>query len=353
MAARITNIFYSMLLVYLITKCDGKKQVPCVFFFGDSLTDNGNNNFLATAAKANHTPYGIDYPAGPTGRFSNGKNIPDFLAKSLGFEKAIPPFATAKGTKILKGVNYGSGGGGILDESGSQLGDVMSMKKQLINHGKTVADMKLLLGSSGRARVHLNKCLYVSNMGNNDYINNYLSPKYHLSTTLYTPQKFAAILTNQYRRQLRRLYKYGARKVAIYGVGSIGYLPQFRSTVEFMDSTNQVTQHFNDRLATLVQGLNARLSGAQFVFINTTNIALGDPSTLGIKVVDNPCCVVSKQTGLCDAGKKPCHNRNEYYFWDNFHPTETANHAMAIRSYAAASPADAYPTDIRNLVRRN
>lgn len=41
-----------------------------------------------------------------------------YAAELLGFEKAIPPFATAKGAEILKGVNYASGGGGILDDSG-------------------------------------------------------------------------------------------------------------------------------------------------------------------------------------------------------------------------------------------
>ena len=32
------------------------------FVFGDSLVDNGNNNFLATTARADAYPYGIDYP---------------------------------------------------------------------------------------------------------------------------------------------------------------------------------------------------------------------------------------------------------------------------------------------------
>lgn len=95
------------------------QQVPCLFIMGDSLFDNGNNNILLTLAKTNYLPYGIDYPRGPTGRFSNGKNVPDFLAELLGFEKAIPPFATANGAdENLKGVNYASGGGGILDDSG-------------------------------------------------------------------------------------------------------------------------------------------------------------------------------------------------------------------------------------------
>ncbi|KAM7251749.1 hypothetical protein ACFE04_023632 [Oxalis oulophora] len=51
------------------------------FVFGDSLVDNGNNNYLATTARADSPPYGIDYPTGrATGRFSNGFNIPDLIS---------------------------------------------------------------------------------------------------------------------------------------------------------------------------------------------------------------------------------------------------------------------------------
>lgn len=58
-------------------------QVPCYFIFGDSLMDNGNNNHLVTTAKANYVPYGIDFPDGPTGRFSNGRNIVDVVGLFL------------------------------------------------------------------------------------------------------------------------------------------------------------------------------------------------------------------------------------------------------------------------------
>uniref|UniRef100_K3YLX9 GDSL esterase/lipase n=1 Tax=Setaria italica TaxID=4555 RepID=K3YLX9_SETIT len=52
---------------------------PALFVFGDSLIDSGNNNNLASLAKANYFPYGIDFTAGPTGRFSNGYTIVDEL----------------------------------------------------------------------------------------------------------------------------------------------------------------------------------------------------------------------------------------------------------------------------------
>lgn len=61
----------------------GAPQIPCYFIFGDSLYDNGNNNNLVTEAKANVPPYGIDFPDGPTGRFSNGRNIADVIGLSF------------------------------------------------------------------------------------------------------------------------------------------------------------------------------------------------------------------------------------------------------------------------------
>jgi hypothetical protein len=56
-------------------------QVPCYFVFGDSLVDNGNNNDIASLARANYPPYGIDFPNGATGRFSNGLTTVDAICK--------------------------------------------------------------------------------------------------------------------------------------------------------------------------------------------------------------------------------------------------------------------------------
>ena len=39
------------------------------------MLHNGNNNFLNTSFKAKYPPYGVDYPDGRVGRFSNGRNI--------------------------------------------------------------------------------------------------------------------------------------------------------------------------------------------------------------------------------------------------------------------------------------
>lgn len=61
------------------------KKPPATFTLGDSLVDVGNNNYLTfTLATANHKPYGLDRADKvATGRFSNGKIIPDFISKSV------------------------------------------------------------------------------------------------------------------------------------------------------------------------------------------------------------------------------------------------------------------------------
>ena len=57
-------------------------KFPAMFVFGDSLSDTGNNNFITSVAKADKLPYGVDFPTGPNGRFTNGKLVIDFLCKS-------------------------------------------------------------------------------------------------------------------------------------------------------------------------------------------------------------------------------------------------------------------------------
>ncbi|KAK7849102.1 gdsl esterase/lipase [Quercus suber] len=86
MAGQMKKILLLLLVVLFLVlnlqHCvDGMQQVPCFFIFGDSLSDNGNNNNLVTKAKANYQPYGIDFPEGPTGRFTNGRNLVDIIGR--------------------------------------------------------------------------------------------------------------------------------------------------------------------------------------------------------------------------------------------------------------------------------
>lgn len=78
---------FSLVFLWLTAKAcsqpQQQRQVPCFFIFGDSLVDNGNNNGVLTLARANYRPYGIDFPLGFTGRFTNGQTYVDALGKII------------------------------------------------------------------------------------------------------------------------------------------------------------------------------------------------------------------------------------------------------------------------------
>lgn len=336
-------------------------QVPCYFIFGDSLVDNGNNNGIASLARANYQPYGIDFPSGPTGRFSNGRTTTDVLAQLLGFDNYIPPYANARGRQILTGVNYASAAAGIREETGQQLGGRLSMSRQVENYRTTVRQVVTLLGNEASAADYLSKCIYSVGMGSNDYLNNYFMPAFYSSSRQYTPDQFASLLIQQYSQQLRILYNYGARKVALIGVGQVGCSPsdlaQFsQNGTTCVTRINSAIQLFNAKLRSVVDDFNNNLPGAKFIYVNGYGIfedILKNARSNGFTVTNTGCCGVGRNNGqiTCLPLQTPCRNRNQYIFWDAFHPTEAFNVIFARRSYSAQSPSDAYPVDIRRLAQ--
>ena len=73
-----TLIIFSVLHLLISLVC-GAPLAPALYVFGDSLFDSGNNNLLPTVSKANFKPYGVDFAKGDTGRFTNGRLVPDFI----------------------------------------------------------------------------------------------------------------------------------------------------------------------------------------------------------------------------------------------------------------------------------
>ncbi|KAL5577069.1 hypothetical protein UlMin_018768 [Ulmus minor] len=341
---------------YMQTWVKAKPEVPCYFIFGDSLVDDGNNNPLLSLAKVNYPPYGIDFPKGPTGRFTNGQTQADVLGKLMGFDKFIPPFVTARGHVILEGVNYASGGGGILDETSGHQGQRISMDEQLKNHEITVLRIKKMLRSKNSSITLLRKCLYYVGMGANDYLNNYFFPNYNTSQ-LYTPEQFATLLIQKYHNQIMRLYNNGARKVALIGIGQIGCTPFANSYLAknagsgCVDYINNAAQLFNQKIIGLVDQLNTNLTRAKFIYVN--NYGFGarlDLESAGFTIFHESCCP-SNNYGLCIPLLPPSPNRDSYVFWDFFHPTQAMNLLTANRSYTALRPSDTYPMDISHLVK--
>ncbi|KAG5520340.1 hypothetical protein RHGRI_033047 [Rhododendron griersonianum] len=338
-------------------------QVPGLFIFGDSLIDNGNNNDLPTLAKANFSPYGIDFPQGTTGRFTNGRTYVDILAQLLGFPYYIPTYSRIQGRTILRGANYASGAAGIRNESGKLLGANVPMREQIARFGRTVQviSRRYFRGDYSGLMGYLSKCIIVSGVGSNDYLNNYFMPSFSTST-VYTPKAFAASLLEDYSSQLTALYKFGARKIIVVGVGQIGCMPYQVAQYTGRNCTgsrcneefNNVVDLFNTGLRKLVDRFNSgrELPGSKFVYLDLNQASkdlILNGASYGFEVVDKACCVVGKTNGLCLPLKKPCNDRTKYLFWDSFHPTEAANIVVANKSFYSNSQSYAYPITIHQL----
>ncbi|KAJ3695122.1 hypothetical protein LUZ60_000499 [Juncus effusus] len=344
----------------LLGSVNSDPQVPCYFIFGDSLVDNGNNNNMASLARANYPPYGIDFPGGPSGRFTNGLTTVDVIAKLLGFDDYIPPYANANGDQLLTGVNFASAAAGIREETGQQLGPRIPFGGQIRNYQSAVQQMVNILGDEDSAANYLSKCIFSIGMGSNDYLNNYFMPAFYNTGQRYTPEQYADDLIQRYTNFVRTLYNNGVRKLVVIGVGQVGCSPnelaqRSNDGVTCVSNINNAIQIFNNKLIQVVDQFNNMPDG-HATYINAYNIfedILRDPQAVGLTVTTRGCCGVGRNNGqyTCLPYQIPCQNRAQYLFWDAFHPSEAANIIIGRRSYQAQSPRDSYPMDIRTLAQ--
>ncbi|KAF3782933.1 GDSL esterase/lipase [Nymphaea thermarum] len=312
-------------------------QVPCLFIFGDSLVDNGNNNGLLTLSRANYMPYGVDFPQGVTGRFTNGRTTVDILGQ-------CPSILNKPGfRRMIRGQ-----------------GDHVSMNQQVQNFERTARRLtRLFGGNSSYAGEYLSRCIFHVGMGSNDYLNNYFMTNVYDTSTRYTTRSYAASLIRDYSAQLTRLYDLGARKVVVTAIGQIGCIPYelsrlSRNGSECVGNINRAVQMFNAGLRNLVTRFNRRLPDACFVFFNSYfafQDLLDNSGYYGFSVTDKGCCGVGRNNGqlTCLPFQQPCEERESYLFWDAFHPTEAANVILARKSYSSPSTDEVYPMNIQQL----
>lgn len=82
-------------------------------------------------------------------------------------------------------------------------GGRISLDMQLHNHCTTVSRIFKLQQNKTFTNGYLHKCIYLVNIGSNDYINNYLQPTYYTTSHIYTTVKYAKVLVRQYSKQLK------------------------------------------------------------------------------------------------------------------------------------------------------
>ncbi|XP_042477636.1 GDSL esterase/lipase 7-like [Macadamia integrifolia] len=297
---------------------------PALYIFGDSLSDSGNNNFLQTLAKVNYTPYGIDFPDGPTGRFTNGKTFVDFISQFLGLP-FVPPYmglSVAQKNNTITGMNYASGSAGILRETGTALGKNLGLGEQVELFKETVNNyLPKNFKTKDELLQYLSKSIFIVHIGSNDYINNYLLPAPYNSSHLYNPEQFAGILLKELKQHLQELYNLGARKFLVVNLPSIGCA---RGTIGCVNPISQMMSLYNKGFPSVLQDLSTTLQGSTFVQgdIDAFSLDLGQNAFKYGFTNLLPCCTEILQ---CLPNIPPCLDRTRHIFWDGVHPTQQVN----------------------------
>ncbi|KAK4757041.1 hypothetical protein SAY87_007168 [Trapa incisa] len=327
---------FTLLLILISIGALGPTEAARAFFvFGDSLVDNGNNNYLLTTARADSPPYGIDYPTHrPTGRFSNGLNIPDLISERIGSEPTLPYLSPElTGERLLVGANFASAGVGILNDTGFQFVNIIRIGKQLEYFQQYQQRVSALIGEEQAERL-VNQALVLITLGGNDFVNNYYLVPFSARSRQFALPDYVVYLISEYRKILARLYELGARRVLVTGTGPLGCVPaelaQRGINGQCSVELQRAAALFNPQLVDMINGLNGEIGSDVFVAANAMQMNLdfvNNPQAYGFVTSKVACCGQGPYNGigLCTVLSNLCPNRDVYAFWDPFHPSERAN----------------------------
>lgn len=290
---------------------------------------------MATA-RADAPPYGIDFPTHmPTGRFSNGLNIPDIISEYLGAEPALPYLSPyMRGDNLLVGANFASAGVGILNDTGVQFVNIIRIAQQLQNFQDYQRRLAAYIGEDA-ARQRVSQSLVLITLGGNDFVNNYYLVPFSARSQQFEIHDYVPFIVSEYKKVLARLYELGARRVIVTGTGMIGCVPA-ELALHSLDGScapdlTRAADLFNPQLERMLTELNGEV-GHDDVFIaaNTNRVSFDfmfNPQQYGFATAKIACCGQGPYNGigLCTPASNVCANRDAYAYWDAFHPTERAN----------------------------
>ncbi|KAI5083109.1 hypothetical protein GOP47_0002852 [Adiantum capillus-veneris] len=351
--------FLSILSFLLLIIClqqqavaDATASQPCfpaLFVFGNSLSDTGNGvltgNVLFTRASQN--PYGATFPGHPSGRFSDGRLLVDFLAEYVGLPPVNPSLDS--GADFSRGVNYAIAGAAALNASELRsllvgiVGRDYSLEVQLGWH--------LSLKASGNgikkpSRDAYSTGLYVLEFGGNDYIN-------ALRLSLYSPLQvssvFVPLVISKIRDITTRLYTHGARHFLFVSITPLGCSPVFlasgrngeKDSFGCLKDINSLSYKHGSELVKLAKDLRVTLPDADFVVVDYYDAyehILENSDSYGFTNTLDACCGAGQDFSnnfnlLLFCNKKTstkipsglCPDPNVYLNWDGIHFTDRFN----------------------------
>ncbi|WMV57407.1 hypothetical protein MTR67_050792 [Solanum verrucosum] len=346
-----------IIFLYLITycfhihivegQCQKTKGKAFLFIFGDSFFDVGNNNYINTTTldQANFEPYGETYFKFPTGRFSDGRLISDFIAEYAKLP-LLPPFLQPTSQhSYYNGANFASAGAGALVTTFQGL--VIDMETQLKNFKKVKSWLRNKLGK-GKSQNILSNAVYLFSIGSNDYLSLFVTN----SSIPISPQ-YQQMVVGNLTTIVQEIYKIGGRKFGFLNLGDLGCLPGLRMLNSSnkngcLEKASNMAKLHNVELYNTLSKMEKQLKGFKYSlydFNSRLRERIDHPSKYGLKEGKIACCGIGRFRGIHSCGgKRPvghkfelCQNPNMHVFWDSYHLTETIYHQMAAEMWNGSS----------------
>ncbi|KAF3441688.1 hypothetical protein FNV43_RR15603 [Rhamnella rubrinervis] len=294
-----------------------------LFVFGDSYSDTGNNR--KSEASSWKFPYGITFPGKPTGRFSDGRVLTDYLAKFVGVKSPLPyQWRKVVGGQHLKnGMNFAYGGTGVFNTlvSDPNMTTQIDLFQQLIK--QSVFNARDLQSSVALVTVSGNDySAYIARNGSD--------------------QGFPAFITsvvNQLYLNLKRIQNLGVKKIAVTALQPLGCLPRMTANSSFQQcnaNQNGLVNLHNVLLQQAVGKLNNETKDSSILILDLYSsfmtVFKNKGDRLGSIRFENPlkpCCVGVSSGYSCGSadenGAKKytiCDDPQTTFFWDEVHPTQ-------------------------------
>ncbi|CAL5419304.1 unnamed protein product [Camellia sinensis] len=306
-------------------------NIRAIFTFGDSIFDAGNNHFNKNCtAQADFPPYGSSFFRHPTGRFTNGRTVVDFISQFVGIELQKPYLelqseVTNGSMKEYpsNGINFASAGSGVLRGTNHYLG-VMPIQDQL-QQFQTLVDQNKI------DKDLIRQSFFLFESGSNDIFNYFLS----FGPPTLNPDAHVQSMLTQVEDFIDRLYRLGARSLAVFSLGPVGCVPA-RAVLpsapvdRCFGKMNKMVKNYNQGLENLVKNVHIKYPGVAGVYgavYDIVQLFRAMPMRYGILNVSSACCGYGTLGGQMQCGKEGyyiCSNPNQFLFWDFFHPSEHA-----------------------------
>ncbi|KAG9455059.1 hypothetical protein H6P81_007963 [Aristolochia fimbriata] len=295
-----------------------------LFVFGDSYADTGN--FRKSVASSWKQPYGVTFPGRPTGRWSDGRVMTDFLASLLRIRSPLPYKWRRVAPKLLRfGMNFAYGGTGVFDT--------------LVAAPNLTAQIGLFRGMIGDAKfseADVKSSIALVSVAGNDY-----TAYQARNGSIQDVQTFVAAVVNQLAQNVKQIQEIGVKKIAVTAIEPFGCLPSatiLSSYQKCNETMNQISVFHNLLLKKAAEEINnsTKVDGSAVALIDLYSAfmaAFQSQHTQGKRRFENPlkpCCEGIRAGADCGSidpksGEKLykiCDDPKSAFFWDGVHPSQ-------------------------------